>query len=113
MSGKPNQSGENDSSLVTHRNYWIKGGDLHLLVCIAPYVPLCSNDVPQLGQTLYRIHSHFFLRESKYWKTKLIGSNDGPLLQGSTSINALVLEEKPADFECLLEIFYNRCVWCV
>lgn len=45
MSGKPNRSGGNDSSLVTHDDYWIKGADLHLLVCITPDVPLCPNDV--------------------------------------------------------------------
>lgn len=82
-------------SLDTHSRYWIHGADLHLL----------------LGKVLYRVHSYFFVRESKHWKTKLIGSTssgDEVLLQGNTSTNALVLNEKPADFDCLLDIFYNR-----
>lgn len=82
-------------SLAPHSDYWIKGADLHLL----------------LGHTLYRIHSHFFIRESKFWKNKLAGPTspgDEPLLVGTSSTNALVLDERPLDFDCFLYVFYNN-----
>ncbi|KAJ3557081.1 hypothetical protein NP233_g11832 [Leucocoprinus birnbaumii] len=70
------------------------GADLHLL----------------LGHKLYRIHSHFFIRESKFWRDKLAGPTspgDEPLLAGTSSTNAIILDERPSDFDCLLYVFYN------
>jgi hypothetical protein len=68
----------------------------------------------QLTPILYRVHSHFFIRESKFWRNELIGPaaslKDEPLRNGSTSSNAIILREDPKDFDRLLWIFYNKWV---
>ncbi|EKM81306.1 hypothetical protein AGABI1DRAFT_112972 [Agaricus bisporus var. burnettii JB137-S8] len=74
----------------THRHelYYIPAGDLHL----------------QFGQTLFRIHSQFFLRESAYWRDRIAGLNQ----EGLDEHAPLLIEGVEAeDFARFLWIFYN------
>ncbi|KXN87076.1 hypothetical protein AN958_09286 [Leucoagaricus sp. SymC.cos] len=78
-----------------HPDYWIPGGDLYLRV----------------EQTLFRVHSYFFIRESKHWKDQLVGPispGDEPLKKGQGEKEAIVIdEEKVEDFAQFLWVFYN------
>jgi len=77
-----------------HPEYNIRGGDLYI----------------SCGQTLYKIHSYFFLRESAYWRNELTGSagsSDSPLTKGNKENAPYILEEKPEVFEQFLWVFYN------
>ncbi|XP_006461441.1 hypothetical protein AGABI2DRAFT_192943 [Agaricus bisporus var. bisporus H97] len=74
----------------THRHelYYIPAGDLHL----------------QFGQTRFRIHSFFFLRESAYWRDRIAGPNQ----EGFDEHAPLLVEGVEAeDFARFLWIFYN------
>ncbi|EKM81312.1 hypothetical protein AGABI1DRAFT_112980 [Agaricus bisporus var. burnettii JB137-S8] len=99
MPPKLNETGKNENdgrspSLAPHTEYYIKGGDLYIL----------------LTPILYRVHSHFFIRESKFWRDELTGPSslkEEPLRKGSTSSSAIILQEDPQKFDRLLWIFYN------
>lgn len=69
----------------------------------------------QVDTVLFRVHSHFFLRESAFWKKELLsGPNareDEPFKQGNSSSDPVKLvNEKPGDFARFLWVFYNMYV---
>ncbi|TFK74673.1 hypothetical protein BDN72DRAFT_893015 [Pluteus cervinus] len=78
-------------NLQRHPQYYIQGGDLHILV----------------GNTLFRVHSYFFDRESQVFKDLLAVPPSGGSRQGSEDSSAIVLETTREDFESFLFIFYN------
>ncbi|EKM81304.1 hypothetical protein AGABI1DRAFT_112968 [Agaricus bisporus var. burnettii JB137-S8] len=76
----------------------IRGGDLYLTVG--------SN------QARFRIHSHFLIRESEWWKKELLGpesSADAPLKKGISFNSPHHLRDvSPEDFRHFLAVFYNN-----
>ncbi|KAG8221240.1 hypothetical protein J3R82DRAFT_1402 [Butyriboletus roseoflavus] len=81
------------SRVVHHKDFYLRGGDMTVLV----------------ENHLYRIHSYFFDRESLFFRQKITGSNnnDGEE-RGSTDNNAYTLEDiKSEDFARFLWVFYN------
>ncbi|KXN87075.1 hypothetical protein AN958_09285 [Leucoagaricus sp. SymC.cos] len=77
-------------------HYYLKGGDLYFLV----------------DQVLFRVHSYFFLRESEYWKNRLVGpanaGPDDPLLEGNGSTSPIQINDmKHLDFTRFLWVIYN------
>ncbi|PPQ64174.1 hypothetical protein CVT24_008548 [Panaeolus cyanescens] len=76
-----------------HENYYFTAGDLHVLV----------------GNTMFRIHSYFFARESPIFNKRLNPASPGHVREGSADSSPIMLEEdvKPQDFEKLLWVFYN------
>ncbi|KAH7928670.1 hypothetical protein BV22DRAFT_1030423 [Leucogyrophana mollusca] len=79
--------------VVHHKDYYIRGGDMTVLV----------------ENHLYRVHSYFFERESLFFRQKLTGSaNDGEERVGSSDLNAYTLDDvKSEDFARFLWVFYN------
>ncbi|KAF7782839.1 hypothetical protein Agabi119p4_2215 [Agaricus bisporus var. burnettii] len=75
----------------------IRGGDLYLTV--GP------------NQARFRIHSHFLIRESDWWRNELLGaesSPDAPLRKGNGFASAYPLrDESPEDFRLFLGVIYN------
>ena len=77
-----------------HIDYYLPGGDLFIRV----------------HNTLFRVHSYFFVRESEAWRN-LIGSTT----KGKTANDPIVIHDDicllpritPADFANLLWVFYN------
>ncbi|KAF9442495.1 hypothetical protein P691DRAFT_738915 [Macrolepiota fuliginosa MF-IS2] len=81
-------------SLSTHPDYYFGDGNLHFYA----------------DRILFKVHAHFFLRESMFWRERLLGPNSsgyGPLIRGTSDSNAIILEERPEDFEQLLWIWYQ------
>ncbi|XP_006461446.1 hypothetical protein AGABI2DRAFT_118337 [Agaricus bisporus var. bisporus H97] len=82
-------------TLRRHEDYYLPGGDLHLLV----------------GRTCFRIHSFFFLRESLYWKNRLAGmastgmTHERPGFDENTALHIEGVEAE--DFAHFLQVFYN------
>ncbi|KAF9445066.1 hypothetical protein P691DRAFT_785726 [Macrolepiota fuliginosa MF-IS2] len=77
-----------------HPDYYLSDGNLHFLA----------------ERTHFKVHAHFFLRESRFWHRELLGpSSSGGLLsaRGTSDSNAIVLEEKAEDFEQLLWVWYQ------
>jgi hypothetical protein len=65
-------------------------------------------------QILFRVHSHFFIRESNYWKKELVpvrAHRDGvdePLRKGGNRADCFEIKDvNPSDFARLLWVFYN------
>ncbi|PPQ78589.1 hypothetical protein CVT25_010565 [Psilocybe cyanescens] len=79
--------------LQQHPEYYISGGDLHLLA----------------GNIQYRVHSYFFERDSDYFKHKLNApAPPNAPRPGSSDTNAIVIKNAgPTEFEKLLWVFYN------
>lgn len=79
--------------------------------------PLHSSTLPskQVDQTLFRVHSHFFIRESNYWKKELVGlvpahknDVDEPLKKGGSRADRFEVKNvKSKEFAQLLWVFYN------
>ncbi|KAH7908944.1 hypothetical protein BJ138DRAFT_1090366 [Hygrophoropsis aurantiaca] len=88
-----NQSEHGVQRVVHHKDYYIRGGDMTVLV----------------ENHLYRVHSYFFERESLFFRQKLTGSaNDGDERLGSSDLNAYTLDDvKSEDFARFLWVFYN------
>ncbi|KIJ65999.1 hypothetical protein HYDPIDRAFT_39147, partial [Hydnomerulius pinastri MD-312] len=87
-----NPSEHGVSRVVHHKDYYLRGGDMTVLV----------------ENHLYRIHSYFFERESLFFRQKVTGSNDDGEERGSTDHNAYTLEDvKSEDFARFLWVFYN------
>jgi len=86
-------SSQRSLSLSPHPDYYIRGGDLFFLC----------------GRLLFKVHSHFFLRESCFWRKELTApaSPGGSPPKGTSDSSAIILDEKPEDFEQLLWVFYN------
>ncbi|KAF8648497.1 hypothetical protein AX16_006206 [Volvariella volvacea WC 439] len=83
---------DNVHVLKRHPDYYIQGGDLHVVV----------EDVQ------FRVHSHFFERESPRFQRLLNCPVPGSERSGRSESAALKLEDVPAsDFVVLLKIFYN------
>ena len=82
------------SNLLRHPNYYLPGGDLFIRV----------------EDTLFRVHSYFFVRESSRWLSLLRNTD-----QGRTPHTPIVLSDEfsinppatPRTFALLLWIFYN------
>ncbi|KAF5355102.1 hypothetical protein D9756_005770 [Leucocoprinus leucothites] len=90
MGKNPNQTNQHQ-----HQDYYIKGGDLYL----------------RADKTHFRIHSYFFVRESKYWRDELVGPTspgDETLKKGQDEKNAFAIDETPTDFAQFLWVFYNN-----
>ncbi|KAG9312167.1 hypothetical protein JVU11DRAFT_7458 [Chiua virens] len=81
------------SRVVHHKDYYLRGGDMTVLV----------------ENHLYRIHSYFFDRESLFFRQKFSTSDSGAEEgRGSTDSNAYTLEDvKSEDFARFLWVFYN------
>ncbi|PPR00291.1 hypothetical protein CVT24_005032 [Panaeolus cyanescens] len=75
-----------------HEKYYIPAGDLHVLV----------------GNTMFRIHSYFFERESPIFSSRRNPASPGQEPDGTSDANPLMLDDvKPEEFEKLLWVFYN------
>ncbi|KAF8622947.1 hypothetical protein AX15_006622 [Amanita polypyramis BW_CC] len=62
--------------------------------------------IVQAGDTLFRVHSYFFTRESLMFKQSLEAPDEGR--KGTSDSNALVLENTTAEqFATFLWLFYN------
>ncbi|KIM59321.1 hypothetical protein SCLCIDRAFT_1028542 [Scleroderma citrinum Foug A] len=88
-----NSSEHGVSRVVHHKDYYLRGGDMTVLV----------------ENHLYRIHSYFFDRESLFFRQKLLA---GPAGDGeerpSNDSEAYTLEDvKSEDFARFLWVFYN------
>ena len=96
------------NNLRRHELYYLVGGDLHLLVSF----PLCwmemdIHDVPQAENTLFRVHSWFFTRESPIFESYCTPDPSGKRM-GSEDATAFILDGvKPEEFVKFLTIFYN------
>ncbi|KAL4068668.1 hypothetical protein V8B97DRAFT_1971031 [Scleroderma yunnanense] len=88
-----NSSEHGISRVVHHKDYYLRGGDMTVLV----------------ENHLYRIHSYFFERESLFFRQKLLaGTTDDTEERGSSDSNAYSLEDvKSEDFSRFLWVFYN------
>ncbi|TFL04658.1 hypothetical protein BDV98DRAFT_326668 [Pterulicium gracile] len=82
-----------------HESYYLKGGDLHVLI----------DDV------LFRVHRYFFVRESSYFREELeFPASPGQTTKGTEDSNAIIIVEDrqgraihAIDFEKFLWVFYN------
>lgn len=88
-----NSSEHGVSRVVHHKDYYLRGGDMTVLV----------------ENHLYRIHSYFFERESLFFRQKLVaGPADDGEGRGSNDSDAYTLEDvKSEDFARFLWVFYN------
>ncbi|KAF8341024.1 hypothetical protein F5887DRAFT_830944, partial [Amanita rubescens] len=76
--------------LDRHPEYYIPDGNIHILV----------------EKTLFKVHSHFFLRESPKFQEYL--QNSGQAQKGTSDSNAVVLENVTAhEFSVFLWVFYD------
>jgi hypothetical protein len=89
----PTDSSHGVSRVVHHKDFYLRGGDMTVLV----------------ENHLYRIHSYFFERESLFFRQKVNNANNnGDTELGSTDSNAYTLEDvKSEDFARFLWVFYN------
>ncbi|KAG1878813.1 hypothetical protein F4604DRAFT_1579882 [Suillus subluteus] len=85
-----NSSEHGLARVIHHKDYYIRGGDMTVLV----------------ENHLYRIHSHFFERESLFFRQKFQSSEGEE--RGSSDNNAYTLDDvKSEDFARFLWVFYN------
>ncbi|OAX40220.1 hypothetical protein K503DRAFT_687947 [Rhizopogon vinicolor AM-OR11-026] len=85
-----NSSEHGLARVVHHRDYYLRGGDMTVLV----------------DNHLYRIHSHFFERESLFFRQKFQSAEGEE--RGSSDNNAYTLDDvKSEDFARFLWVFYN------
>ncbi|KIJ05533.1 hypothetical protein PAXINDRAFT_93350 [Paxillus involutus ATCC 200175] len=78
------------SRVVNHKDYYLRGGDMTVVV----------------ENHLYRIHSHFFHRESSFFRQKMDGPNGNEPV--STELLRYTLDDvKSEDFARFLWVFYN------
>ncbi|KAG2142304.1 uncharacterized protein EDB93DRAFT_613073 [Suillus bovinus] len=85
-----NSSEHGLARVIHHKDYYIRGGDMTVLV----------------ENHLYRIHSYFFERESLFFRQKFQSSEGEE--RGSSDNNAYTLEDvKSEDFARFLWVFYN------
>ncbi|KAG2104062.1 uncharacterized protein F5147DRAFT_271556 [Suillus discolor] len=86
--GNPSEHGL--ARVIHHKDYYIRGGDMTVLV----------------ENHLYRIHSYFFERESLFFRQKFQSAEGEE--RGSSDNNAYTLEDvKSEDFARFLWVFYN------
>ncbi|KAG1741465.1 uncharacterized protein EDB91DRAFT_1052552 [Suillus paluster] len=84
-----NSSQDRVGRVIHHKDYYLRGGDLNVLI----------------GNYHYRVHSHFFYRESLVWR-QMIG--ESPDEHGPADAAPFNLEDvKNEDFERFLWVFYN------
>ncbi|KAH7883266.1 hypothetical protein F5I97DRAFT_219120 [Phlebopus sp. FC_14] len=87
-----NTSEHGVSRVVQHKDYYLRGGDMTVIV----------------ENHLYRIHSYFFERESLFFRQKLPSTGENEEQRGSSDNNAYTLEDvKSEDFARFLWVFYN------
>lgn len=68
----------------------------------------------QVEKTLFCVHGYFFTRESPKFKEKLTAGLEGDVKKGTTDNDAILLTGVlPAEFEKLLWVFYNPCVFAI
>ncbi|KAG0708636.1 hypothetical protein DFH29DRAFT_979301 [Suillus ampliporus] len=85
-----NSSEHGLARVVHHKDYYLRGGDMTVLV----------------ENHLYRIHSHFFERESLFFRQKFQSAEGEE--RGSSDNNAYTLDDvKSEDFARFLWVFYN------
>jgi hypothetical protein len=85
-----NSSEHGLARVIHHKDYYIRGGDMTVLV----------------ENHLYRIHSHFFERESLFFRQKFQSAEGEE--RGSSDNNAYTLDDvKSEDFARFLWVFYN------
>jgi len=101
-------------SLTHDRNYYFDTGNLHLLVCgfNQPYLIAATHNFIKVGKTHFRVHSHFFTRDSPLFKVLLAEpSAAGKPAKGSTHSTAFRIEgPTPVEFATFLWVFYNEYV---
>lgn len=99
-----------------HKDYYIQGGNLYFLVCpiahdiSTPSFLTNTKTSAKAEKTLFRVHSYFFVRESKHWEEVLVYPEGEPR-KGQDVKNPFVLEEEPEDFAQFLWVFYNKYVF--
>jgi hypothetical protein len=75
-----------------HHKYYINGADLHIVA----------------QKTLFRVHGHFFSRESPVFSRKIDPASPEYVKQGKTDSDPIILEGvSPEEFEHFLWVFYN------
>jgi hypothetical protein len=101
------------TSLRTHSEYYIRGGDLHFIVSTLKDIYLLNLSSSQVENYRFRVHSFFFERESVYFQERLKASPSVKNLpDGSSDSNAIQLDDvKSVAFERLLWVFYNPYVY--
>jgi len=93
-SSATNSAGAQKDVHVTKRHpiYYFEGGDLHVVV----------------AETLFRVHSYFFIRESRPFHRKANPVSPGSPREGLTELAPILLENiSPEEFETFLWVFYN------
>lgn len=100
-----------------HDTYYITGGDLHFLVSnYHQNVGFVSPNTPslQVEKTLFRVHSHFFIRDSVMFNKLLQPSATAGshFRKGSESNHIIITDVSSDDFATFLGVFYtpNPCV---
>jgi hypothetical protein len=94
-----NAARRNLSQVRRHDTYYLKGGDLHVMI----------DDV------IFRVHRYFFIRESAYFREELeYPASPGQPSKGTEDSNAIIIAEDrqgravhAIDFEKFLWVFYN------
>ncbi|KAF5321960.1 hypothetical protein D9619_002080 [Psilocybe cf. subviscida] len=90
------------SRVIRHDKYYIDQADLHILVRMRP------QDGKKTQQTMFRVHSYFFSRESPVFNRRINPASPGNIREGSNDKDPVVLEDVAAeDFEKFLWVFYN------
>jgi hypothetical protein len=83
--------------LSRHRRFYMRAGNLHFLV----------------GRNLFRVHRHFFVSESSYFR-ELLSAAPGSYAKGSDDSSAIILDDVlPEEFACFLSVFYDPSVFSV
>ncbi|KAG2137431.1 uncharacterized protein EDB93DRAFT_1091189 [Suillus bovinus] len=78
--------------VIHHKDYYLRGGDMNVLI----------------GNYHYRIHSHFFYRESLIWRQMLDASPDGGEHGTTDAPSPFTLDDvKSEDFDRFLWVIYN------
>ncbi|KAJ3504229.1 hypothetical protein NLJ89_g8044 [Agrocybe chaxingu] len=87
------EASSNVKQVVTSQDYFIEGGDLHLLV----------------SEVLFRIHSSFFVRDSLEFRDALRKTPEaGKPRPGSAESPILIKASTPSEFAKFLWVFYNE-----
>lgn len=99
--------------LSLHAEYYLPDGDLHFQVQLISAFRILLIIFHQVEQTIFRVHSYFFTRESPQFRERMAGAecarssaHDGRTDQTAIPVKNTSVE----DFSQLLWIFYNSCV---
>lgn len=95
-----------------HSTYYIKGGDFYLQVGLTIILILTKTNAEivstQAEHTLFRVHSHFFVRESLRFREMAGESNSGRPRLGFAVETPIKLENvKAEELAAFVWVFYN------